>query len=240
MATLFISDLHLDTDRPTGIDRFLTFVEKEARDATALYILGDLFEAWIGDDDSNAGYAPVVSALADLKLHGVPCFFMHGNRDFLIGERFATATGCSLLTDTEVLTFDGERVLVTHGDLLCTDDKPYQALRAEVRSKQWQRDFLSKPIDERRCIAADLREKSREATSNKAEEIMDVNQSTVEASMLKYNVSTMLHGHTHRPDIHRFMLAGKQAVRIVLGAWHERGSVLRWDDRGFRLEALDY
>ncbi len=122
MTTLFISDLHLDVDRPASIARFLDFMQREARHASALYILGDLFEAWIGDDDTNPDYAPIIAALADLKLVGVPCFFMHGNRDFLIGKRFATATGCRLLAENAVVDIERDRVLLTHGDLLCTDD----------------------------------------------------------------------------------------------------------------------
>ncbi|TDJ29916.1 MAG: UDP-2,3-diacylglucosamine diphosphatase [Gammaproteobacteria bacterium] len=238
MTTLFISDLHLDAERPAGITQFLDFMESEASQATALYILGDLFETWIGDDDTNPGHAPIVAALATLKLQSVPCFFMHGNRDFLIGRRFATATGCILLAEYEVLVIEGEKVLLTHGDLLCTDDKPYMALRAEVRDPRWQREFLAKPIQKRRAIADDLREKSQAATAAKTEEIMDVNQGAVEAAMRRHDVSILLHGHTHRPDVHRFSLDGAAATRIVLGAWHEQGSVVRWDENGFVLESL--
>ncbi len=239
MTTLFISDLHLDVDRPAAITRFLNFMEREASQATALYILGDLFEVWIGDDDTNPGYAPIVAALAKLKLQGIPCFFMHGNRDFLIGRRFATATGCELLAEHEVLTIEGERVLLMHGDLLCTDDKPYMALRAELRDPRWQREFLAKPTEERRAIAADLRQKSQAATTAKTEEIMDVNQSAVEAAMRQHDVPILLHGHTHRPGVHRFSIDGTAATRIVLGAWYEQGSVVRWDQNGFELETLD-
>jgi UDP-2,3-diacylglucosamine hydrolase len=238
MATLFISDLHLDADRPDGIGQFLNFMETEARSASALYILGDLFEAWIGDDDTNPGHAPIITALADLRRNNVPCYFMHGNRDFLIGRRFATATGCELLGDYEVLDLEGERILLTHGDLLCTDDKPYMELRAVVRDPGWQRDFLAKPTDERQRIANDLRVKSQAATAVKTEEIMDVNQNAVESAMRQHGVSTILHGHTHRPDVHRFSLDGSDATRIVLGAWYDQGSVVRWDSNGFELAAL--
>ncbi len=239
MTTLFISDLHLDADRPKSIARFIHFMEKEASQAEALYILGDLFEAWIGDDDTNPNYAPIVAALADLKLLGVPCYFMHGNRDFLIGRRFAMATGCTLLGDSEVLEIEGEKVLVTHGDLLCTDDEPYMALRAVVRAPDWQREFLAKPTAERRRIADELRAKSQAATAEKSEEIMDVNQDAVEAAMREHHVSVLLHGHTHRPDVHKFALDGAEATRIVLGAWYEQGSVVRWDETGFELATLD-
>ena len=238
MNTLFISDLHLDAERPDGIARFVRFVERETPTAEALYILGDLFEAWIGDDVTDAGYRPAIAALADLKRRGVPCFFMHGNRDFLIGKRFAAATGCRLLGDYEVIEVAGERVLLTHGDLLCTDDKPYMALRAVVRQPAWQQDFLAKPIEERRAFADDLRDKSRAAVAEKPPEIMDVNQQTVESAMRDHGVDLLLHGHTHRPGIHRFTLDGSNATRIVLGAWYEQGSAVRWNADGFRLETL--
>ena len=235
MTTLFISDLHLDSDRPDGITRFLRFIETEALEASALYILGDLFEAWIGDDDTNPGNAPIIAALADLKRRNVPCYFMHGNRDFLIGRRFAAATGCELLMEYEVVELEGERVLLMHGDLLCTDDEPYMQLRSVVRDPAWQSQFLAKPTDERQRIAADLRAKSHAAVSEKAEEIMDVNQTAVEAAMRAHGVSTLLHGHTHRPDVHRFSLDGGDATRIVLGSWYDQGSVVRWNEEGFEL-----
>ena len=238
MNTLFIADLHLDAERPSGIEQFLHFIEQEAAAAEALYILGDLFEAWIGDDDTNPGYKPIIDALAALTRRGVPCFFMHGNRDFLVGERFAAATGCRLLREYEVVELAGRRVLLTHGDLLCTDDKPYMALRARVRDPDWQRDFLGKPLQERRAIADDLRDKSRAAVAGKPPEIMDVNRRAVEAAMREHRVELLLHGHTHRPGVHRFSLDGAKAARIVLGAWYEQGSVVRWNARGFRLETL--
>ncbi len=238
MTTLFISDLHLDAERPQSTEQFLKFMRDEAMAAESLYILGDLFEVWIGDDDTNPAYAPIITALADLKRAGTPCFFMHGNRDFLIGKRFAAATGCELLDENEIIKIHGDRVLLTHGDLLCTDDEPYQELRDQIRNPGWQREFLAKPIEERRHIANDLREKSQEAIAEKAEEIMDVNQSTVEATMQAYEVTTLLHGHTHRPGIHRFDLGGSEATRIVLGAWHEEASVVRWNENGFDLVSL--
>ena len=238
MSTLFISDLHLDAVRPAGIEQFIRFLDNEASRSDALYILGDLFEAWIGDDDTDAGYKPVIEALATLHRRGIPCHFMHGNRDFLIGRRFAAATGCRLLGDYEAIEVAGAQVLLTHGDLLCTGDKPYMALRATVRSPDWQHDFLARPLAERRAIADDLRDKSRAAIAEKPVEIMDVNQQAVEDTMRDYGVDHLLHGHTHRPGVHRFTRDGMPATRIVLGAWHEQGSVVRWDASGFRLETL--
>jgi UDP-2,3-diacylglucosamine hydrolase len=238
VTTLFISDLHLDAGEPETIRRFLRFVDSDARDARALYVLGDLFEAWVGDDDDDARVAPVLAALAGLTRAGVPCSLMHGNRDFLIGAKFCEATGCRLLGDYERIDLYGEPLLLTHGDLLCTDDTRYQALRATLRKPQWQREFLGKPLAERRKIAAELRELSVTEIAAKSYEIMDVNQATVERTMREHGVSLLLHGHTHRPAIHRFALDGAPAARIVLGAWHERASIVRWDESGYRLDTL--
>jgi UDP-2,3-diacylglucosamine hydrolase len=238
MATLFISDLHLDAGQPDAIERFLRFVRTDARNADALYVLGDLFEAWIGDDDTDPALKPVVAALASLYKAGVPCFVMHGNRDFLLGRRFALATGCRLLGDHETVDVGGERVLLMHGDLLCTDDAPYQALRVMVRDEKWQRDFLAKPLAERRALASEMRQRSRSETAAKPEEIMDVNPAAVEAAMRRFQVRHLLHGHTHRPAVHDVDVAGAPGKRIVLGAWHDGGTVVRWDASGFRLEAI--
>jgi UDP-2,3-diacylglucosamine hydrolase len=239
VTTLFISDLHLDAGEPETIRRFVTFIEREARAARALYILGDLFEAWVGDDEDDPRLAPIQTALADLTRAGVPCSLMHGNRDFLIGPRFCAATGCRLLGDYERVELHGGIVLLTHGDLLCTDDTRYMSLRGTLRNPAWQRDFLAKPLAERRKIAADLRQLSAAEIASKSYDIMDVNQGTVERVMREHDVSLLLHGHTHRPAIHRFDLDGKPAARIVLGAWHEAPSIARWDANGYRLDTLD-
>ena len=238
MTTLFISDLHLDAGEPETIGRFLRFIERDARAASELYILGDLFEAWVGDDEDDPRLAPVLTALAGLTRAGVPSAVMHGNRDFLIGARFCSETGCRLLGDYERIDLHGERVLLTHGDLLCTDDTRYQSLRATLRNPAWQREFLAKPLVERRKIAAELRELSATEIAAKSYDIMDVNQSTVERTMRDHGVSLLLHGHTHRPAIHRFALDGRPAARIVLGAWYEQASVVRWDENGYRLDTL--
>ncbi len=238
MTTLFISDLHLDAGEPRTIRRFLDFIDAEALAAHALYILGDLFEAWIGDDDDDAHLQPIVAALARVTRAGVPCAVMHGNRDFLLGARFCAATGCRLLGDHERIDLYGEPVLLTHGDLLCTDDTRYMALRAQLRDPRWQSEFLAKPLAERRKIAADLRELSATEIAAKSYDIMDVNQRTVEQTMRDFEVSLLLHGHTHRPAVHRFTLDGKPAARIVLGAWHDGAAIVRWSESGPSLDTL--
>ena len=238
MAVLFISDLHLHSERPDGIEQFLHFMRNDARAASALYILGDLFEAWIGDDDTDPGHAPIIAALAELRRQNVPCYFMHGNRDFLVGKRFAAATGCELLEEWHVVEIAGRQAVLTHGDLLCTDDTAYQELRGMVRDPVWQREFLAKPLDERRAIVAGLRERSKTETAAKPAEIMDVNQTAVEAALQRHDVSILLHGHTHRPGVHEFVVEGRPATRIVLGDWYDDGSVLRWGETGYSLETL--
>jgi UDP-2,3-diacylglucosamine hydrolase len=238
MTALFISDLHLDSERPHSTREFLAFMERRARSAERLYILGDLFEAWIGDDDDDPGLDPILGSLSSVSRGGTSCYFMHGNRDFLVAQRFAEKTGCRLLGDYETIELYGEHVLLTHGDLLCTDDERYMTLRATVRDAAWQRDFLAKPLGERRKIASELRAMSRTEVAAKREEIMDVNAGTVAATMRKFGVRTLLHGHTHRPGVHRFDLDGRAATRIVLGAWYEHGSYLSWDRSGFELEAI--
>jgi UDP-2,3-diacylglucosamine hydrolase len=239
MTALFISDLHLDSERPHSTREFLAFMERRARNAERLYILGDLFEAWIGDDDDDPGLDPILGSLSSISRGGTSCYFMHGNRDFLVAQRFAERTGCRLLGDYEIVELYGERVLLTHGDLLCTDDERYMRLRATVRDPGWQRDFLAKPLAERRKIASEMRAMSRSEVAAKREEIMDVNAATVAATMRKFRVRTLLHGHTHRPGVHRFDLDGGVATRIVLGAWYEHGSCLRWDESGFELEGYN-
>ncbi len=238
MAVLFISDLHLEAGRPETTERFLDFVGRRARDAQALYILGDLFEAWIGDDDTDAAMQPVIAALAALHKRGVACAVMHGNRDFLLGRRFQWATGCELLGDYETIDLGGEPLLLTHGDLLCTDDAPYMRLRAMVRAPEWQREFLAKPLTERRELAQNLRNMSRAETAAKPEDIMDVNAATVAEAMRRFGVRRLLHGHTHRPGVHDFDLDGTAATRMVLGAWHEQGHAGIWEDGAFRFETF--
>ena len=238
MTALFISDLHLTAGDSKTTRRFVDFIDGPARAARELYILGDLFEAWIGDDDDDPRIAPIIEALRRLTNAGVPCALMHGNRDFLLGQRFCELTGCRLLGDYERVTLFGQPVLLTHGDLLCTDDARYLTLRAELRSPEWQREFLGKPLDERRQIASDLRQLSATEIAAKSDAIMDVNQVAVERTMREFDVTLLLHGHTHRPAVHRFTLDGEPAARIVLGAWYEQASIVRWTAEDFAFETI--
>jgi UDP-2,3-diacylglucosamine hydrolase len=238
VATLFISDLHLDPARPDITSQALAFLACEASGADALYILGDLFDAWIGDDDPEPEKQRVIAALKKLTDAGLPCYFMRGNRDFLIGDGFAAASGCTLLEDPTVIELHGRRVLLMHGDTLCTDDKEYQAFRAMVRDPDWQRAMLARPLPERLAIARQLRETSAVRTAGKSEEIMDVNEEAVRVAMRAHGIHTLLHGHTHRPAVHQFDLDGHDAERIVLGDWYMQGSVLSWDTEGYDLRAL--
>lgn len=238
MATLFISDLHLDPQRPAITTLFLDFLKRRAAKAEALYILGDLFEAWIGDDDDAQLGREVASALSDLTAQGVAVYLVHGNRDFLLGERFAASSGVQLLPETTVIDLYGTPTLIMHGDTLCTDDVAYQAFRAQVRSPQWQSQLLTRPLAERRQIARQLREGSQQATRQKASEITDVNPDAVVRTMREHGVYRLIHGHTHRPATHELLIDGRPAQRIVLGDWYEQGSVLSCDTGGCRLEGL--
>lgn len=239
MAVLFISDLHLDSARPESIDAFVRFTRNEARQAESLFILGDLFEAWIGDDDDAPGLVPILDAIAALTGSGTDCRFMHGNRDFLVGEAFCARTGVSLLDEFETIELYGEPVLLTHGDLLCSDDVRYLELRRQLRDPAWQQDFLGKSLDERRRIAASLRELSQTEMAAKTEAIMDVNEATVRETLQKFGVLTLIHGHTHRPALHRFEVEGEPATRVVLDDWYGPGGYLTWDEDGPRRISLE-
>jgi len=238
VTTLFISDLHLEADRPDIADQFLRFLETEALSADALYILGDLFESWVGDDDPNEHYAWIKQGLRKLTRKGVPTYFMHGNRDFMIGERFADETGVSILVDPYVARIHGEQVLLSHGDAYCTDDVEYQAVRRMTRAPQWQAMMLAKPLAERLAFAAQARAASKARGSTMSDDIMDVNPSAIDAALRAAGVTMMLHGHTHRPAIHEFSVDGRPAKRIVLGDWYDQGSVVRWGDQGADLAVL--
>ena len=229
MATLFISDLHLDASRPHITRLFLEFLEGEAVQADALYILGDLFEAWIGDDAADEVGDQVAEGLARLHERGVACFYMHGNRDFLLGDAYARRARMTLLPDPSVIEIEGERVLLMHGDTLCTDDVPYQKFRTQTRDPKWQRAFLSRPVSERRQFAEQARAESKRYTRSIADAITDVNESAVVGAFRDHNVDRLLHGHTHRPAIHRLTVGGNPALRIVLGDWYEQESHIRYE-----------
>jgi UDP-2,3-diacylglucosamine hydrolase len=238
VTTLFISDLHIDAARPAIIEQFLRFLEIETRNAAALYILGDLFESWIGDDAPDPAQAAAIAGLRALTSSGVPCFVMHGNRDFLLSRRFCDMSGAQLLPDPLIVTLYGEPVLVMHGDALCTDDRAYQRLRATVRDADWQRQFLALPIESRRALAGAARAGSQAHTAAMEQDITDVNPDSVAAALRAAGTSTLLHGHTHRPAIHALEVDGRPRTRIVLGDWYDQGSVLRWDSRGPELKSL--
>jgi UDP-2,3-diacylglucosamine hydrolase len=237
--TLFISDLHLAPERPATTRLFLEFLGGRARQARHLYILGDLFDAWIGDDDDTPPYPEIRAALGDLTARGTACALMHGNRDFLIGRAFRRDTGCALLRDPTRILLDGESVLLMHGDLLCTDDVAYQRFRRRIRNPLVRRLFLWKGLEGRRRLAADYRRKSGEATAEKPAEIMDVNGDTVVRYLRRYGASRLIHGHTHRPADHTLALVGLTAHRSVLAEWHEqRGEVLVYASRAWRREVI--
>lgn len=239
MATLFISDLHLDPERPRITALFGHFLDCEARGADALYILGDLFEAWVGDDDPSPCGAFVADRLQALSASGVPVFFLHGNRDFLLGEDYAARAGMTLLPDPVRIELHGVPTLLMHGDLLCSEDTAYQRFRAQTRDPAWQRAFLSQPLDARLAFARQARGASRQhqgelRAAGTMETITDVSPETVAATFAGHGVDRIIHGHTHRPAIHR----DGPRTRIVLGDWYEQGSVLRVDEDGIQLSAL--
>jgi len=227
VATLFIADLHLQTEEPAITAGFLRFLAATAQKADALYILGDLFEAWIGDDDPNPLHRQIAAALKTLADSGVPVYFLHGNRDFLLGQRFARESGMTLLPEEKVLELYGKRLLILHGDTLCTDDAGYQAFRAKVHQPWLQKLFLALPLFIRMRIAAKMRADSTSANRNKSQAIMDVNPQAVVNVMEKHQVQHLIHGHTHRPDIHTLTANGAAAHRYVLGAWHQEGSMVK-------------
>ncbi len=238
MTTLFISDLHLEADRPEIGEQFLDFLDEEAADAEALYILGDFFEYWVGDDDPDDYYASIKRSLRAFTDSGVPVYFMHGNRDFMIGEKFAAETGVTILPDPYPLELYGKSVLLSHGDALCTDDVEYQQVRAMTRSREWQAMMLEKPLEERIAIAKQARAQSEERYKTLSESITDVNPDAVRKAISEHGVEILLHGHTHRPGIHGVEVGDRFAKRVVLGDWYEQGSVVRWDEDGVDLSAI--
>lgn len=240
---LFISDLHLSGERPASNQQFFRFLDEEARRAQSLYILGDLFEYWVGDDELTDSRgdplaSEVVSSLKALSRRGVQIWLMHGNRDFLIGPGFCAATGARLLADPSVIQVENIPVVLLHGDTLCTDDHDYQAWRRTARSAEWQREFLARPLAERREVILGLREKSKAVILAKPAEIMDVNTGAVCDAFRAHGVRRMIHGHTHRPARHELELDGARCERWVLPDWYGRGGYLALDNVGARLIAF--
>lgn len=245
----FISDLHLSAQTPELNAIFLKFLGGRARAAEALYILGDLFEYWVGDDSlEDACNAEIAGALRELSDHGTALNIMHGNRDFLLGERFAEATGARLLSDPFVLSLPAWQFVLSHGDMLCTDDLEYQAFRQQARSPAWQAAFLQKPLAERLAVARALREQSESSKQEKAGSanayLMDLNPAATEDFLREHGYATFIHGHTHRPATHDHIVDGIHVERWVLSDWHEEGTSIRaeclvWDGKQLSRETLN-
>ena len=235
MTAWFASDLHLDPSTPEIAARFLRFLAGPLRGAHSLFLLGDLFEAWIGDDDPEPAHREAIAGLAALGASGTLVYVMRGNRDFMLGERFCAESGAILLDDPAIIDVNGETAIISHGDGLCTDDRSYQRLRALVREPALRSGFARLPIDVRRRLASEAREGSREHLANAAGYITDVNQPAVESVFRGAHAGLLIHGHTHRPGVHRFDLDGAERTRVVLGAWHDAANVVRWDESGWQL-----
>lgn len=238
MTTLFISDLHLQEEHPEMIDIFLTFLKNQAMKSDALYILGDFFDAWVGDDDDSPWLTPIYDGLRALNDAGIPVYFMHGNRDFLVGEQFAQKAGVILLPEEHAIDLYGVKTLLLHGDTLCTQDLEYQKFRLQARDKEYQASFLAKSLAERKQIAAQLRAQSRQHNQIKPETIMDVTPEEVINVMERHGVTQLIHGHTHRPAIHEVSLKNQLGKRIVLDAWESNGSYLLCGNQGITLNYL--
>lgn len=232
--TLFASDLHLDGGAPWAIDAFLAFLDGPARESESLYLLGDLFEAWVGDDDEDPANARVCAGLARLTAAGTPVFAMHGNRDFLLGEQFERRTGVKLLPDPVLVVLRDVPTLLSHGDVFCVEDLPYQELRGIVRQPAWQRRFLALPLDTRRQIANAARAGSKQHTERQTPVLMDVNPEAVSRAMRATGARRLIHGHTHRPAVHRFEIEGTAVERVVLAPWYEAASCVAVSAEGIR------
>jgi UDP-2,3-diacylglucosamine hydrolase len=240
MSLLFISDLHLDPKRPAITQAFYAFLSSTAaaKEVEALYILGDFFEAWLRDADDTPLYREVITQLKNYTDNGTTVYFMHGNRDFLIGEHFAQQTGVNLIKDPSLIDYHGQQYLLMHGDSLCTKDNEYMQFRAKVRSPQWQQQILSKPLEQRRNYAKELRQQSQAMTSLKAEDIIDVTPAAVMGIMQQYHVNSLIHGHTHRPNIHPLIIDNKSAQRTVLGDWGELGWYIQLTKQALSLQSF--
>jgi len=239
LSTLFIADIHLGNEHPEISQRFVEFLQQQAVAAEALYILGDLFEVWIGDDAVQPEHQPAIDALKALTDSGTPVYVMHGNRDFLLAREFEQMTGCRLISDPLLIDLYGSPTLLMHGDSLCTDDTEYMQMRGQLRSPAWQQQFLGASIEQRLQIARQYRDESRNRSQNKTLEIMDVNANAVITTMREQSVTQLIHGHTHRPAVHELEIDGHAAKRIVLGDWYSQNSSLHCDETGCRLSNLD-
>lgn len=239
MTIWFVSDVHLDSARPDIAAAFGDFLSTTVAGADALYVLGDLFESWIGDDDPDPAKHAAIAQLRALSDAGTACFFSHGNRDFLAGSAFAQAAGLTLLPEEHLITLGDEQVLLMHGDSLCTDDHQYMAFRAQVRDPSWQAAVLAMPIDARQALAAKARAQSATDMAQKAEDIMDVNEQAVREAMARHNVTRLIHGHTHRPAWHKFDVEGREHLRHVLGDWYDQGEVMCFTAGAFTRRTLE-
>ncbi|MDB6144328.1 MAG: lpxH [Pseudomonas sp.] len=237
---LLISDLHLEEQRPDITRAFLDLLDGRARGAEALYILGDFFEAWIGDDAMSPFQLSICQGLRTLSDSGTKIFLMHGNRDFMIGRAFCKAAGCTLLSDPSVVQLNGEPVLLMHGDSLCTRDEAYMRMRRYLRNPLTLFVLRHLPLRTRHKLARKLRNESRTQTKMKANDIVDVTPEEVPRIMAHYGVHTLIHGHTHRPAIHKLQVGDEPAKRIVLGDWDKQGWALQVDEQGFQLAAFDF
>ena len=238
MPTLFVSDTHLAAARPAQIEVFRQVLARAGAAGAALYVLGDLVEFWLGDDDDDPVQREVVGLLAAYTAQGNALHVAFGNRDFLLGERFKAETGASLLEDWTTVQLGGETALLTHGDLLCTRDLKYQMFRSFVRNPANQQKFLASPLEERRRIASSTREGTQASMMEKDDHIMDVDQDAVERMMTSHDATVLIHGHTHRPGTHAFTLNGRTCHRHVLGDWYGTGTVLWVDGSEFRLQSV--
>ena len=239
MSILFIADIHLGNEHPEISQRFVEFLQQQAVAAEAVYILGDLFEVWIGDDAVQPEHQAAIDALKQLTSAGTPVFVMHGNRDFLLGQGFEEMSGCQLISDPLLIDLHGGPTLLMHGDSLCSDDDEYMQMRQQLRSSAWQQQFLGASIEQRLQVARQYRDESRSRSQNKSLEIMDVNANTVIATMRQHGVTQLIHGHTHRPAVHELEIDGQAAQRIVLGDWYSQNSSLYCDETGCQLSNLE-
>lgn len=238
MATIFISDIHLVQGDSAQGRLFEKFLRRQGAGCDALYILGDLFDYWIGDDISPELFAPSIKALKDFAAQERPVYVMHGNRDFLLGEQFAALIGCQLIPDPTVVNLYGQRTVVTHGDALCTDDEDYQQFRKMVRDPAWQQRFLGSTAEYRLSTAKNMRAESVSHTKDKASYILDVNAQAVAALLRRHDVMHMVHGHVHKPGTHDFIIDGHMAHRYALGDWHERAEILVCTAKGCALTEI--